>query len=657
MSHLTLENFYRELESHISNETGVYDLTRGNHISIIDTPHMWGAPFSDKARIEEHGSKAKELINTAFKTIIQGATHTLDIISLAPPTGEFQKTLHEELIKKISDNSLQQVRILFGYLPGGEDTVLGFRKELASYIKSNLKGKSLLSPVTQIYVGRVHGGSSGGGAGPLSPWNHAKIVAADGKYALVGGHNLWPHNYADYPPVHDISLFICGTAAHSAQKFADILWTSSQTNLTKRNTWTRFYKYDYASWNFPGHDDGIKGYGRKLDRWEKTPPNLSMYVDGDIVIPDFLQGKDSTNNNSVLGVSRFTITDSTLNTHMGIRTPSYPSPSEKAKQWVATSATNRLYICQQDLLFKGAENIKNHNTIRWIADALSNNQELVVKIVVSSINAKSKDGSAYSWGSGAFGTYKEIYQILRERHYNDRAKWSSVVHRLHVAPFCFTDVNVSRFGAGHVWSESDKYRGKSAQFSTKVPLPKFYSSKYPEPANHSKFYMGVSNDGTGMYYVGSDNMYPHDLFEYGYMVSDMDAVKLMYKSYWTKVWQYSGPNCVCRICRSGYRAILNDSATDYRATLEGKFRRSSRESQTALDLIANFLSKDPVPSEEACHYLYLLLTGQKSKWPSGQLPPEECRSREVQEWNYSKVGSTFLELLIKNCDYKTQLTA
>jgi murine toxin len=638
---LDIDDLNKELKSGIKEGTGAYEISNNNLVEVIDTPMMWGVPFSDTFAVSNHGEASKLRIILALQTIIRNATHTLDIVSLAPPSGEFKDCILDEVATKIRKGEIKQVRFLFGYLPAGEDTVKAFRKEISRHFLRSIAA-AVMNVDVDLYVGRVHGDKSGGGKGPLSPWNHAKIVAADGKYALVGGHNLWPHNYSDYPPVHDISLFLCGDAAHSAQKFCDMLWTISGTNISNRNTWTRYYKFDFSSYTFPDHKN------LTLNRWCKAPPDNSTKVDSDITVPPWMKPIKKTADLKVLGVSRFTISDSVLNSHAGQIVPNYPSPSEKAKEFVIKSATHRLYICQQDLLFKGAEKIDNHNTIKWIVESLCSNRDLVVKIVVSSINAKSKDGSAYSWGSGAYGTYKEIYKLLYEKLRTKESDFQNAIQRIHVAPFCFTAVTVSRYGSGHAWSDTVKYGFKQAQFSTKVPLPKLYSYKYPEPANHSKFYMGYDNNMKGIFYVGSDNMYPHDLFEYGYMISDGDALKHIYDNYWSNIWKYSGPNCVCSVCRSGWRSILSDTAIDYESSLSEKMRRPSRESKLALELVKNFISSDPPPSNDACHYLALLLAGEQNLWPRGKEVPRECNSPLVKNRGFSKAGTTFIDLLVKN---------
>ena len=54
-------------------------------------------------------------------------------------------------------------------------------------------------------------------------------------------------------------------------------------------------------------------------------------------------------------------------------------------------------------------------------------------------------------------------------------------------------------------------------------------------ANHAKFWM--VDDRT--FYVGSDNMYPVNLQEFGYILDDGKAAAELLDSYWTPLWQWS----------------------------------------------------------------------------------------------------------------------
>jgi phosphatidylserine/phosphatidylglycerophosphate/cardiolipin synthase-like enzyme len=55
-------------------------------------------------------------------------------------------------------------------------------------------------------------------------WNHTKIIAADDKRVITGGHNLWAADYLAKAPVHDVSGLFEGPAAKAARRFCDKLW-------------------------------------------------------------------------------------------------------------------------------------------------------------------------------------------------------------------------------------------------------------------------------------------------------------------------------------------------------------------------------------------------------------------------------------------------
>jgi len=54
-------------------------------------------------------------------------------------------------------------------------------------------------------------------------------------------------------------------------------------------------------------------------------------------------------------------------------------------------------------------------------------------------------------------------------------------------------------------------------------------------ANHSKFWMVDDR----AFYIGSDNLYPVDLQEFGYIVDDRRAAADLLEAYWNPVWQWS----------------------------------------------------------------------------------------------------------------------
>ena len=46
------------------------------------------------------------------------------------------------------------------------------------------------------------------------------------------------------------------------------------------------------------------------------------------------------------------------------------------------------------------------------------------------------------------------------------------------------------------------------------------------------------------FYIGSDNMYPVNLQEFGYIVDDAKAAQQLTDAYWTPLWQWSSKAAV-----------------------------------------------------------------------------------------------------------------
>jgi phosphatidylserine/phosphatidylglycerophosphate/cardiolipin synthase-like enzyme len=55
-------------------------------------------------------------------------------------------------------------------------------------------------------------------------WNHAKIVAVDGREMIIGGQNFWENDYLKENPVHDLSVRIKGSSTVVGHRFADKIW-------------------------------------------------------------------------------------------------------------------------------------------------------------------------------------------------------------------------------------------------------------------------------------------------------------------------------------------------------------------------------------------------------------------------------------------------
>lgn len=81
-------------------------------------------------------------------------------------------------------------------------------------------------------------------------WNHAKIIAADGRHILQGGHNFVEDDMLLRSPIHDLSLAASGgSAARIAHEFLNQLWNQQleASSREDRKSYTEIHSY-------PGED-------------------------------------------------------------------------------------------------------------------------------------------------------------------------------------------------------------------------------------------------------------------------------------------------------------------------------------------------------------------------------------------------------------------
>lgn len=134
-----------------------------------------------------------------------------DVLSLGPPDGIFMDKFKESL-KTVVDNAAGKekpvtIRMMFGNIVGMPTNCNGIRAQLTEDLPEDAN--------IRLWVGAWRKGVS---------WNHAKIIAVDGKHLHTGGHNLWDHHYLKYDPVHDLSLELEGRVSLDGHLFANEQW-------------------------------------------------------------------------------------------------------------------------------------------------------------------------------------------------------------------------------------------------------------------------------------------------------------------------------------------------------------------------------------------------------------------------------------------------
>jgi phosphatidylserine/phosphatidylglycerophosphate/cardiolipin synthase-like enzyme len=140
--------------------------------------------------------------------VIVSAHDFADLASLEQPDGRFEAALRNAITYLSNADHSVRVRLLYGAVPS--------RAEYTDMVLASLTRD--VGPVSPIKVGVGMYRSN------AVSWNHTKLFAADGRTAIVGGHNMWTQHYLQQSPVHDISMRVSGRAATDASLFVNELW-------------------------------------------------------------------------------------------------------------------------------------------------------------------------------------------------------------------------------------------------------------------------------------------------------------------------------------------------------------------------------------------------------------------------------------------------
>jgi phosphatidylserine/phosphatidylglycerophosphate/cardiolipin synthase-like enzyme len=152
-----------------------------------------------------------------FYRLIVSAESAVDIALLQPPADtRFLASMRNAITRLARSGRRVTIRVLVGdHPPAGTDA--------GAFARALLRDAAVPSSRLDVYVGATRSCSGQPPCSALS-WNHAKIVAVDGRRAIVGGHNMWSADYLGAAPVQDVSMEVHGPAATDAHRFLDELW-------------------------------------------------------------------------------------------------------------------------------------------------------------------------------------------------------------------------------------------------------------------------------------------------------------------------------------------------------------------------------------------------------------------------------------------------
>ncbi|BFU44947.1 phospholipase D-like domain-containing protein [Krasilnikovia sp. MM14-A1004] len=453
---------------------------------VLQTPGCWG----DAGCADRQGTRR---LLAAMTDTIARATSTVDISSLAPlPDGAFQDAIVAGLKSAAAGHKLK-VRVLVGAVPGYSLNVVPstYRNELNSRLGASAANVSLnVASVTTSKTG-------------LS-WNHSKILVVDGATAIVGGINDWKGDYLDTThPVTDLDMAVAGPAAQSAGRYLDTLWA-----WTCARTWNTAYVWFAASsgTSCPGsmqhdaHPDPVPGTG--------SVPVLAVGGLGIGITsgtgPGPLPAPPADTRCGAASLRDYTNTDSGYDA---------VNPEETALRTLIGSATSRIDISQQDL--NGVCPPLPRYDVR-LYDALAAKLAAGVKVRIVVSDPKNH-GLAGSGGYSQIQSLAEVSDTLRNRLAlltgDQQSARTTMCRGLQLAPF--------RSSSADVWADGQPY------------------------ALHHKV---VSVDGAA-FYIGSKNLYPAWLQDFGYIVEDRTGAAQLADSVLEPEWRYSAADATVDYAR------------------------------------------------------------------------------------------------------------
>ncbi|MEU8591232.1 phospholipase D-like domain-containing protein [Streptomyces sp. NPDC048664] len=473
-------------------EGQVWERTEGNRLDapaddpsgwLLQTPGCWG----DAGCAERVGTK--RLLAKMTENVAR-ARHTVDISTLAPfPDGAFEDAIVSGLKSAVGNRGSGdriKVRILVGAAPIYHLNVLPskYRDELVSRLGDAADGVSLnVASMTTSKTG-------------LS-WNHSKLLVVDGQSAITGGINGWKGDYIDTThPVSDVDLALTGPAAGSASHYLDQLWSwtcQNKSNLTK--VW--FAASAQASC-MPTLSDS-------------TAPSSPSSPPGDtpvIAVGGLGVGIRDRDESSTYGPELPTAPD----TRCGVGLPDHTNadrdydtvnPEESALRALVGSATSHIEISQQDMNAT-CPPLPRYDIRLYDALAAKMAAGVKVRIVVSD---PANRGAVGSGGYSQIKSLAEVSDVLRARLTRITGSRASAD-----AAMCGTlQLASARVADSATWADGKPY------------------------AQHHKL---VSVDGSA-FYLGSKNLYPAWLQDFGYIVESPKAASQLDAELLTPQWKYA----------------------------------------------------------------------------------------------------------------------
>lgn len=485
----------RQMEKDTGSDTSegvLWGVSEGNEVPgagtgtgtfLVRTSDCWG-----KAGACDSSGVQKAMLDQ-MRSIIAGGKVLVDVSSLAPlADGGFRQAIVDGVAEGAKAGNAPTVRLMWGRSPATPFKDGALRELQAEVQAANPKATVAAALMANTAV--LNGYS----------WNHSKIVAADSSVAIASGINLWSRSYLQSAnPITDVGIEVRGPAAAQAQEFLDVLWRFTCANEgfdTKYNN-TIVPKGGGAGCSAaaPGPQPGTGGV-------KVLAVGRGGY---------FADGRVTGRNADAVKISAADRRDSKCyvppipNDMNGSAKWDGNNPSDTALRALVEGATRKVVVAQQMLTFPCATTPSYD--VR-LMDGLARKvaQGIPVTIVVSDPEASLSALETY--GGNPVADRKVIMKRLEKIAGSKSRARELACANLTVAPFRYSD--------SAAWPS-----GKA-------------------PGHHGKV---IAVDDAA-FYVGSQNAYPNQLPEFGWIIEDPAVVADFKRDYLDPLVTYSSKAAV-----------------------------------------------------------------------------------------------------------------
>jgi len=187
----------------------LWNVTKGRVIRLDCTPRDAFTRNDRTDPLEGHDDWFPQKV----EELIAQTEEWCDIMTLSPPDGifldAFKNGIKKICEKEVTMNQKRIIRIMFGNVVGQPVNCTHVIAEMTKDLPENAGERITL------WIGSWRKGVS---------WNHAKIIAVDGKHLWTGGHNFWDRHYLKSNPTNDLAIYMDGNVARDGHRFANAQW-------------------------------------------------------------------------------------------------------------------------------------------------------------------------------------------------------------------------------------------------------------------------------------------------------------------------------------------------------------------------------------------------------------------------------------------------